>query len=185
MLDTATFHQDWRITMIVVGITGQAGSGKTTLANMMLDLFIGSKQLNFADNLKKIAESMGWNGKKDEKGRRLLQLLGTECGRQCISENIWVSLWEDSRIKLEKRDIPCIICGDVRFANEAEHIHKLDGSILRVIGRRGPNTDFEHESERGIPNLFCDYIIDNTGTMDQLLKYAISISMNIKEKYRA
>jgi len=171
--------------MIVIGITGQAGSGKTTFANLLIDLFIGSKQLNFADRLKKIAESMGWNGKKDVKGRRLLQLLGTECGRQCVSENVWVSLWEDSRIKLEKRGIPCVVCGDVRISNEAEHIHKIGGSIVRITGRTGLHTDFEHESERGIPNLFCDYLVDNTGTMDELVKYAINISINIKEKHRA
>ncbi len=80
--------------MHIIGIHGPLGGGKTFLANEIKDCFNGVVILPFAKLLKDFAFEMGWDGKKDPKGRRLLQLLGTECGRKCISQDIWVKHWE-------------------------------------------------------------------------------------------
>ncbi len=79
----------------VIWLTGIPASGKTTLAEMLLEEF--NKDVDtlasivpMAKEIKRIArEDFGWDGKKDENGRRLLQVLGTEAGRM-YDENIWV-----------------------------------------------------------------------------------------------
>ena len=78
-----------------IGFSGPCGAGKTTAADMMAEMLkplVPVYRRNFSDKLKEVAEFMGWDGEKDERGRRLLQLLGTEVGRGYDPE-IWVKHW--------------------------------------------------------------------------------------------
>jgi len=86
--------------------------------------------------------------------RKILQLLGTECGREIIHPNIWInSLFSDYKSKLDIKhklageevdedyepqeddiiDIfPNWIITDVRFSNEAKAIKDREGILIRV-----------------------------------------------------
>ncbi len=136
---------------IVIVLTGKKGSGKTTVSNWF------AKQLNkhhyttsvqpMAAPLKAVATSMGWNGEKDEKGRRLLQLLGTECGRNCISENIWIDKWiHTAKIANSK----VTIIDDCRFDNEYDTAKFYADQIgakfyhINLIGREEVTPDNRH-----------------------------------------
>lgn len=61
-------------------LTGEAGVGKDTYADRLTaaaaDDGISVHRITFARVLKDMAEKLGWNGRKDEKGRTLLQELG-------------------------------------------------------------------------------------------------------------
>lgn len=60
--------------------------------------------------------------------RKLLQLIGTECGRNIIHPNIWVtSLMQDYDTVLDNW-----IITDVRFKNEAEAIRAKGGLLFRI-----------------------------------------------------
>jgi len=74
--------------MIILGLCGKAGAGKTTAAKMICLEFDDAYILPFAQPVKKYAMLMGWNGKKDTKGRRLLQLLGTD-----MVENVFTMIF--------------------------------------------------------------------------------------------
>lgn len=84
--------------------------------------------------------------------RRLLQLLGTECGREIIHPNIWVNaLMKDyvpEKTYMGHGDYteyePSWIITDVRFPNEAEAIKSKGGIILR-INRSKRTSDRWHE----------------------------------------
>lgn len=70
-------------------VSGLAGSGKDTFADILCKEESYHKD-HFAFDLKNIAkEYFNWNGEKDDKGRVLLQQLGTEVGRSFHS-NIWL-----------------------------------------------------------------------------------------------
>ena len=86
---------------MIIGIAGAAGAGKSTVAKTIVDVFgqTHAKILPFAAPLKKFAIDLGWNGKKDKRGRRLLQLLGADCGRDCIDKDIWVKHWRNAARK--------------------------------------------------------------------------------------
>lgn len=80
--------------------------------------------------------------------RKLLQLLGTECGREIIHPNIWVNALfadykdivknvksfkeEPNSTKAYEMEKPNWIITDVRFPNEAQAIKDRGGIVIRV-----------------------------------------------------
>jgi energy-coupling factor transporter ATP-binding protein EcfA2 len=116
----------------IILISGPQGSGKTTLMDSLKEEFEkeGVCPINviFADTIYKIHDfainllkerGISRNLVKDGK---LLQLLGTEWGRQTVDENIWVKclLGEIASIKKLTGDIHPIVflVSDCRFRNE-------------------------------------------------------------------
>lgn len=129
--------------------------------------------------------------------RLLLQLLGTECGRQIIHPNIWVnSLFAEYKTK--KIDIPFgsgtrtekfepkWIITDLRFPNEFEAVKDRGGITIRVnreikhqVESLGGRTNVpkgyfptnQHPSETALDNeTRWDYVIDNNSTIEDLIK---------------
>lgn len=98
------------------------------------------------EELAQHAGEFGYN-KRKLSPRLLLQLIGTECGREIIHPNIWVnSLFADykgsSKAKVNKEDgsgyietwkeYPNWIIPDVRFPNETNAIKDREGLLIRV-----------------------------------------------------
>lgn len=177
---------------IIIGLCGKAGSGKGEVAKI-ISKKVPSIIIPFAKALKEMAKSFGWDGQKDEKGRKFLQLLGTNIGR-AYNPNYWVDLWKkEASNALEARVPPkypesewgspasprrytIIIADDVRFDNEAEAIHSLGGSIVKIEGRQydlGDNAT--HASEQGISPGLIDWHIDNNGSLEHLQKVSIEL----------
>ncbi len=158
---------------MIVGFTGKAGAGKSTAAGMLIDAVIVSMAfeaatlMSFADPIKRIArDHFGWDGRKDARGRRLLQVLGTEAGR-AYRENIWI----DRLIKkAEEFDPDTLVCvDDVRFAGEAEEIRAHGGHVFRVIGRGDDlGSNAAHASECGLPDGLITDTLVNDGSQDAL-----------------
>lgn len=101
--------------------------------------------------------------------RKLLQLLGTECGRQIIHPNIWINaLFADYNASSKW------IISDTRFPNEIESIKKHNGLTIRInrdsVLRTGKVFDTDnHESETALDDYQgFDYVIDNNGTIEEL-----------------
>ena len=169
-------HNVQKDDLFVLGFCGKAGAGKTTIANMVLNQFlemtdtkIGCVIIPFAKALKDLAVQLGWDGVKDERGRRLLQLLGTDVCRKCISEDYWVDRWKESLARERARRIQLIVADDVRFSNECECINSFGGAIYKIVGRGyelSPDSA-NHESEK---ELFIadDRLISNTSTFEAL-----------------
>ena len=153
--------------MKIIAFTGLAQSGKTTAANVIP----GVKILSFADPVKQIAlTAFGWDGVKDEKGRRLLQVIGTECGR-AYDYDIWV---KKMREQIDKYSpiYTVIAIDDCRFDNESALVRELGGLVIEIL-RPGCAPD-GHASEAGISPHLIDKQILNDGTLEQF-----------KEKVRA
>jgi hypothetical protein len=73
-------------------VSGRAGSGKSTFSNYCIDYLksLGHRAtlVPFAKGVKRTAKDcFGWDGKKDRKGRKLLQDIGL-VGR-AYNENLW------------------------------------------------------------------------------------------------
>ena len=164
--------------MKIVGIIGDIGSGKTTLAKMLQTRHDGII-IPFAKPLKDLAKSLGWNGEKDEKGRRLLQLLGTDILRNCIDPEWHTKRWYEIVLNAYGSGKQVIIADDVRFINEVENIRSKGGFIVRIIGRRYGNVPSkidnfiynqsrQHSSELAMKAIKQDLTIDNSGSFTQL-----------------
>ena len=115
-------------------------------------------RINFKDPLLDLAREIGWNGKKDEKGRKFLQLLGTDCVRECIDYDYWTKKWSKGVEDYSKiQEIDLIIADDIRFENEARAIKEFDGLIVHLdtpSQNHGP--DDTHQSEAGIDPKYFD-----------------------------
>lgn len=161
---------------MLVGLYGKAGAGKTTIAHAVTNSVIA-----FAKPIKYIAERcFGWDGKKDERGRRLLQVLGTEAGRE-YNPNIWID-YTITAYKLSSSNL--VVIDDVRFQNEADAIIKESGIVLEVIGRGTDlGSNASHVSEQGISMPFLQ--IDNSGTVEESVRQfweIVNASIRSEEK---
>ena len=154
------------MSQLIIGLTGTMGAGKGEVARIIANRIPGAVEVAFADRLKWIARHhYGWNGIKDERGRRLLQEIGT-AGRQ-YDDWMWVRHWLyaiNAHVMA-----PCIIAPDVRYDNEAEAIIDRGGVIWSVLGNHGAASGIDnHESERGIDNCYVDHVINNGGSITML-----------------
>ena len=142
---------------MIIGICGLIGSGKGTVADILVDYY-NFQKISFADKLKDgVSGVFGWDRallegdtdrsriwreKEDEfwstelgrpiTPRLVLQLFGTDCMRNGFDENIWVLL-----AKKHMLDNPHVnyVIPDVRFQNEMDTIDELNGEVWQV--RRG------------------------------------------------
>lgn len=163
---------------IVIGLCGKGGAGKSTFAKYIIQHSkIPFVQVNFKDALVKMAKMIGWNGEKDEKGRKLLQTLGTDVVRNCIDPDYWCRAWYDS-IRFDWFiGGKSIIVDDVRFINEATMVKNIaseksmKSDIIQLITNNQPEIMTEeaknHISESGLP----DHIIDMVIRMDYGLNH--------------
>jgi hypothetical protein len=174
---------------MLIGLTGLAGSGKSTVGNILQEL-CGFTQLYFAEpvyqavwelnpmvctdyrtetyqRLQELVEAIGWDKAKRTypEVRRFLKILGTEIGRTMIGIDIWINILEEKR-----QSLPIdtnVVITDVRFPNEDWYVHNSGGSLWRVT-RPGIKLDDSHSSELGQKDLQEDYTLRNNGDLTSL-----------------
>ena len=158
---------------IVLLFAGKAGAGKNTSADLVENVYSGSAirtaQFSFAGSLNAIAKEMGWDGKKDEKGRRLLQQIGA-AGR-AYDKDVWAKCCLSA---IQESDCDIAMITDLRFPNEARVIKEAfpEAELIKVFGRGydlGDNGD--DPSEHGfddVPETYWSYQLDNSGTLKDL-----------------
>ena len=161
---------------MILGISGKAGSGKDTIANIIKELHSGTVILHFGDALKDIV-SRAFNivretldsqeGKKEIypylgiTNREILQRVGT-LFRENFFENIWINN------VMNQIDNPngIYIIPDVRYPEELKAIQSIGGVIIRVE-RPGINK-MTHHSETALDNYPFEYIVNNDRTINDL-----------------
>ena len=116
--------------------------------------------------------------------RLLLQLLGTEFGRNLIHPNIWVNAlmqeykneYHDENhcsVGVERHQEACMpswIITDVRFPNEVKAIEERGGILIRVENSKLVKSDDVHESETALDNYSTIFTIHNNGTIEELVE---------------
>lgn len=125
---------------MVVMVSGRAGEGKTTFSNMCIEylesLGYTGVIVPFARGVKDTAKFMGWDGKKDDRGRKLLQSVGN-AGRDYY-EDIWASKTVGSIKKLRSggygdiREASVFFIDDWRFMNEGDVISNKFPNTLKI-----------------------------------------------------
>lgn len=147
---------------MIIGIVGLIGSGKGTVADILVEEH-DFKKISFADALKDgVAAMFGWDRKllegdtvesrewretpnefwtketgKEITPRLILQLVGTECMRDGFYDGIWVSLVKKKLLTYNQENW---VIPDTRFPNEVDMIKSIGGNIWRV--KRGEDPDW-------------------------------------------
>ena len=164
--------------MTLIGLYGAPGAGKDTAAGRLV-ITHGFRAISFAKPLyEAVAAITGltvlelqdrrnketpidWIGKSP---RELLQLLGTEFGRNMIHPDIWV------RRAMRDAGEKCVVT-DVRFDNEAEAIREAGGFVFEIT-RPGEAMiaagAAAYSSEACIDRSHINATIENNGTVRDL-----------------
>lgn len=163
--------------MLIVMVAGKAGSGKDEVAKIICSHYKRAKRFAFADNLKCIARSLGWNGLKDERGRLFLQQLGA-VGRE-YNPSVWIEFvkWQ-IQDELYETNNNLFVIPDFRFPNEYRIIkHKWPDTItIKLTGRASDlGSNANDISEHSLEHFPFDFVVDNSGTKDELADKILAI----------
>ena len=161
--------------MRLIGLTGKKGSGKDTVASIILERVKNSSRLAYGDALKKeVAEATGTSveyiNRNKERFRMILQWWGTEWRRQ-QNERYWLDIMaaQFANVRHHYPAEHTVIVTDVRFLNEARQITDHGGIIVRVEREDNPfDTEDEHLSENEMKDYRGVYTIKNKGNMVEL-----------------
>lgn len=161
--------------MKVITISGKAQAGKDTTARLLKDQLNSEGHsvliTHYADLLKYQATTLfGWNGKKDDAGRTLLQRLGTDIVR-AKNPNYWVDYLVDM-LWIYEDQWDYVLIPDARFPNEIEAMKlEFHGIALRVVSDFDNGLTDEqknHPSETALDDYEFDYTIINDRTIPGL-----------------
>lgn len=162
--------------MKVCCISAKARHGKDTVAEILKDHLEHRGQrvliIHFADLLKYICKQFfGWDGNKDERGRTLLQYIGTDVvGKK--NPAYWAE-FVVSFLKMFEKEWDYVLIPDCRYPVEVATVERaFDTVILRVERPNFDNglTDAQkkHPSEVDMDNYAFDVVIYNEGSLDEL-----------------
>ena len=162
--------------MKVVCISGKAQHGKDTTAAIIKEQLEhnGERVLitHYADLVKYICKTFfNWNGEKDERGRSILQHVGTDVVRQ-KEPNYWVNFIAEL-LDIFENEWDWVLIPDTRFPNEVDLMKERFGAThVRVV-----RTNFEsaltdeqknHPSETSLDNMIPDFYLMNDGSLDDM-----------------
>ena len=162
----------------LVAFTGQAGSGKTTAANFLVDLHRFNR-VRFAGPLKNMMRTLGLSEREidgdlkelpcellgGKAPRWAMQSIGTEWGRNCIDVNLWIRAWQRQVQDVGGK----IVVDDCRYPNEADIVRTHGGTVIHIIrpGHEGSSSGAGHSSEKF--EFKPDLVLINDGTRERFL----------------
>lgn len=173
----------------ILGITGKMFSGKDTVAEFLHFAYRNSRITSFAHPMKQMMiDYFGFThddlytveGKKRYNdfwgmtNRDALQKIGTECFRNNFHTDTWLKTME---VNIINNPTKLIIIPDVRFPNEAELVHALDGSILKIVRddvARDPK-QMVHASEAMVDQIPYDMLLVNNKDRASLFETALRL----------
>lgn len=162
---------------MIIGFSYKAQSGKDTSVDYLVKTYSFLKD-SFAFSLKQSCKIVF--GLSDEQleytkeiedpfwhmtPRRIMQLAGTEGGRDIFGEDLWIKTLERRVMANSTRNYGI---SDVRYLNEVKAIKSWGGILVR-IDRDGSGTESKHRSEKELDSFTkWDEIIDNNGDFNHL-----------------
>lgn len=162
---------------LLIGLTGAAGAGKSTVARMLEDQF-AFVEIALADPIRNMLFALfsdadidgAWAVERSLKElpttlgfsyRQLAQTLGTEWARDTLAADFWLRV-ATRRLAAPHMVAENVVISDIRFPNEAAWLKARGGVLVRVTRQAAPVRP--HESEAHVGELQADLEIDNTGS---------------------
>lgn len=170
--------------MLVIMISGRAGSGKTIFGQYCIEYLESLKRKSifvpFAKGVKRTAKNcFEWDGNKDKAGRKLLQDIGL-IGRK-YNENLWANQATKTIDQVWVTGNEIVFIDDWRFPNEGKIISDKYTYVVKIRINRPVEylalygtSLYDDLSEISLPNEGCyDEIIINDDDLEKLQELAI------------
>lgn len=167
--------------MKILGIAGPAGSGKDTLARMllkhlpaahiesfatpgkeMLRVGLGLSDQQLHGDLKDVVDS-----RYSKTPRDLMKSLMHDWGRERVSPQVWLDAMVATSTATN-----ILITPDVRYENEAAWVRE-HGQLFHIVGR-GDLGD-SHISAKRLPRELRDYTFFNNGPLEHMEEWVANI----------
>lgn len=186
------------MTSKVLLLGGWPGSGKTTVAKI-LERDHGFTRVKFAGALKHmISALLRYQGVSEEEiqeaiegetknlplhtlysktPRHAMQTLGTEWGRKCMGEDIWVDIAYNVVSHMYQTGIN-VVLDDCRFMNEIRGFSDFQPGIwwIKRPGVHKPESSHVSDNELNAENF--EYILNNDGTvwgLEEAVRHGLSV----------
>lgn len=159
--------------MKVILLSGKAEHGKTTAAEQIVNKLKNAKIVPLAKKMKEQAMMIGWDGKKDEKGRKLLQEISWPI-KHYHGVDIYAKWCYEQALGLDY-----LIVDDCRMMAEVDYFKKLlsentidDLKIIRIVRPNYTSSltpeQLKDVSETELDNYNFDYYVINDETPEEL-----------------
>lgn len=173
--------------IVIFLLSGKAESGKDTCAEYLLGSFGLEKpiHLSFGSRVKEVATSLGWDGKKDEKGRAMLQWLGD--GVKQFNPTFWVDKTIEDIKSLSKEGYTVFIISDCRYKDEIIKIkEEFQGCVYPIrVSRpthksRLSEEQLNHRSECDLDDYPFEYVLHNNSNLASFERNIFNLIRNIR-----
>lgn len=156
----------------IVCISGKARHGKDSFGEYLRRALIGKEKkvlvVHYGDLLKYIAQNFwGWDGKKNEAGRTLLQEVGTDIVRAQYPD-YWVKFIAE-QLEFSYGQWQYILIPDCRFENECGRLFDKERFDIKTVRVVRPNFDNglteeqkSHPSETSLDDFVFNYQFECT-----------------------
>lgn len=164
----------------IIGIAGRSRAGKDTIAGIILDIYPHYTIRRLSSPLKQavvnlyayspeqietdLKESVDdrWNKTPRETIQSLTDYMMNYMGRDFFTKRLYSTYKDDEYI----------IIPDVRYEHDIDEIHKRGGIVIKV---ERPFYATSHKFEDHIDELPYDYLIKNSGTIDDIRYYVTQV----------
>ncbi len=162
--------------MVIITISGKARAGKDSTASILKEKLEAKNKkvliVHYADYLKFICQKyFGWDGNKDEKGRQILQYIGTDVVRK-RKPDLWATVVLEL-LQSFSPDYDFALIPDTRFPNEVNKMKdNFDCISINVIRLKYENDltpeQRLHPSETSLDGFKFDYVLESEDGLDNL-----------------
>lgn len=164
----------------VLIINGMGGAGKDTFVNFLKE-FIPTLHISIVDNVKQLAKSLGWNEKKDERGRKFLSDLklaidNYDNGNYKYITNIVKKFYNNQLDKPYE-----LLCIDMREGNQIDMAKKDFAASTVFVDRKVPFIS-SNIADAGVYEYEYDYCINNNGSLIDLRETAFKFVEMLKKE---
>jgi hypothetical protein len=104
--------------------------------------------------------------------RTLMELLGTDCGRNIIHPNIWINGFKS---KYNHYLNPMWVCPDTKFLNEYKNYKSIQPNMVSVGIDKTVDKNYNSDKELNLIPIDC--IINNNGTRVELIQQVIKLKV--------
>ncbi len=152
----------------VLVINGVGGVGKDTLCGLAAKHF-RVKNVSSVTPIKEIASMCGWDGAKDQKGRKFL----SDLKLLCVEYNDYPTVWLTGQYRDFLAGDDEIMFVHIREPEEIGKFVRATGGVAKTLLIRGgdrfpeENRHYGNVSDDGVENYRYDYYFMNDGTIEE------------------